>query len=640
MGKNVPGKKSFRSKIYSHIEKADSHIDNVKHSLERLVFPNARETERIILKKRLKVVSVLAFILMVVGSLISPKGKAEIATFYPTSCLGGWNNPSNAEGEPQVKSNDTESDFTIENSAVLPATTNADIYCGSFVGSVEQNTKPTKILVSLSWSKGENILLEQKIVSDSFASSSGEILDIASTTEVSFTLSSSTVATSTDSGSSTDSTAEENNSTTEASSTMSQVINAVTNVIDTFIHSEEETRTSSTTGSEVQETQEEINTSTETTTPQIEAPETSSTTSFYNSHFLKFSRYFITHVFAEETTSTETSPQQVEEPTPPIETVPANEEQVPPVETVPLHEEQTQSPETENTSTPEPETTNPETEILNTVEEATGTDEIITSENASTSSTTVLISDTASTTESTTTALSFFGTSRDVVTDMSADDESPNNFLEILYTFDGAHWNSLGKVNEVSMKFRTFEIPVTATTSWSDLNQLQIKIKPIQRIDATPAVYLDGIKIDVLYESPVLHDHPDFARDTILQDKSDSGVRVVNIINSDTNVNEIWYTTINDQGNYGVAPGTWVQAKLDQNLYSYKLVSVYGQNIFWVDDAQKMIWVVNLEEQTNDGIRISDTGTTTVQFSKNGEDWIFEYNGKTKEGLAHIDNSI
>jgi ubiquinone/menaquinone biosynthesis C-methylase UbiE len=51
----------------------------------------------------------------------------------------------------------------------------------------EQNTKPTKILVSLAWSKGEAPTLTREVTGDSFASSTGVILDTASTTKVSFT---------------------------------------------------------------------------------------------------------------------------------------------------------------------------------------------------------------------------------------------------------------------------------------------------------------------------------------------------------------------------------------------------------------------------------------------------------------------
>ena len=134
----------------------------------------------------------MTIILMIVGYFLSPKGKADVATFYPTACLGGWNNPRNAEGEPQTTNNENASQFTNENSAVLASSTHADMYCGSFVGAIEKDTVPKKILVSIAWSTGGDIPLEKNITAPTFSSSSMEILDTASTTSVSFTLASST----------------------------------------------------------------------------------------------------------------------------------------------------------------------------------------------------------------------------------------------------------------------------------------------------------------------------------------------------------------------------------------------------------------------------------------------------------------
>jgi hypothetical protein len=126
-------------------------------------------------------------ILIILGSYVSPKGSAESVVFYPTSCLGGWISPNMAEGPPEVDENNDREKFSEGNSAILPSGTNADIYCGGFVGEFKKNTKPTKILVTVSWAKGYDIESKKNIISNSFASSSHEILDSSASTTVSFT---------------------------------------------------------------------------------------------------------------------------------------------------------------------------------------------------------------------------------------------------------------------------------------------------------------------------------------------------------------------------------------------------------------------------------------------------------------------
>jgi hypothetical protein len=576
MGKVLPKKKFFRSAIYTPKLNVGSHIDNVKYSLEHLIFSNAKETGDALLKKRIKVVAIVTVLLMIVGSALSPKGTAEVATFYPTACLGGWSNPNNAEGEPQTKSNTDESSFSKDNSAFLPTNTKADIYCGNFIGQIEQNTKPTKILVSLSMSKGADIILEQKIIGDSFASSSSQILDSTSTVDISFTLASSTEGVSSTS------------SQIESTSTDSDsIIDKVGNVIDTLFGGDTSTTTEtvpveSSKSLPVEQVPEvQPQTAPVEPVPSQEPAPTSMLDKTVNTLF----SFFFQNVFAAETINTVDSP--VEE------------------------------------------------SLTATTSEASQAEDSSTKQVADTSFSSTTAS---STSEATSTSLSSEVTPG-ISLNGNTEDDSQSNFLDILYTFDGVTWKSLGKVNEESIQYRTFEIPVTASTSWSDLGQLQIKVQRIDRVDLTPTMYLDAIKVEVLYETPVIHPHPDFARDTILQDKNDDNIRVINIINSDTNANEIWYTTINDQGEYGIAPGSWVEVKSDQTNFPYKLIDIYGQNIFLEDSAQKMLWVKNLLKETNDGTGLVMGGTTTAQFTKsNGEEWVFEYNNVTKVGIARIKN--
>lgn len=625
MGKFLLKRPRIISKKFPRVE---SHIDGVTKSLEGLVFSYSREVDKALQKKRLLMLLSSMVLVMVLGSFISPKGKADSAIFHPHSCLGGWINPGHAEGKPDTTSNTDEESFTEVNAAILPSNTKADMYCGNFVGEIEKNTKPTKILVSLSWTKGKDVLLEQKIESESFASSSGEILDAANTTEISFTLSSSTEVIS---GTTTEVVTPDqlaSATTTDVATTSPSIIDQVVEVLQDIVGGIFDTETKSPPSENIEPVVEpapkEETTQSITPTEQAPAeqapapapsPEGAAPVSFLDFLVQKITAHIIYPVYAEEIVSTSTS---------------ADDSGVLSTSTEVTADTEKKEVSVETMDTPAASSSDAMNLTLST---STSTEEV-----ASSTGEGVIISALSTSTDATTTeATSTEPITPPVVVDPESDDMATNNFLEILYTFDGVTWNSLGKVNEISMKYRTFEIPVSATTSWNDMAQLQIKIERLSQMDETPTVYLDGMQVEVLYETPVIHEHPDFARDTILKDKSDDGVRVISIINSDTNTNEIWYTTIDVQGEYGVAPGTWVEVNLAQASSLYKLVDIYGRNIFWVDEIGKMLWVTNLQKETNDGIGLVLGATTTVSFSKiNGEEWFFEYNEKTKTGVARI----
>lgn len=607
MGKVLPKKKITKLTIRSlHID-VRSHVDDVRHSLEDLIFSETKETERSLFKKRIKVVLSLTILFMIVGSYLSPKGKADSSIFYPTTCLGGWNNPHNAEGEPQLKSNENEEDFTDQNSAILPETIKAEIYCGNFVGAVQEKTRPTKILVSLSWSKGKNILTQKKVEGESFASSTGEILDHASTTEVSFTL----VDPKATSSETQTATSSENSSVTKEASSTSLVNDIVDSVQDTFknIFEKENQSSSSSAVTPSDPSLEKNNTiapSVENSQKEDKLPvEENKPTSFLDNFIEKIVRNFVKNAYAEEIASTT----EVNLPSSDI-----LEKNVTDVVSTTTATEKIALPEEIKENSKKEETLNSEKkENSLSLENSTTTVDATTTENASSTN------------------------SPDIALGFNLDEESQNNFLEVFYTLDGVLWKSLGKVDEKSMKYRTFEIPTTATTSWADLSRIQIKVQLLDKIDLTPAVYLDGIAMEVLYETPVIHEHPDFDRDVLLKDKTDDGIRVVTINNSDTNAEEIWYTTVIGQGEYGVAPGSWVEIPSDQAYLPYKFIDIYGQNIFLLDEAQKLLWVKNLQKETNDGIGLVLGGTTTVQFVKaNGEEWIFDYHYKTKNAVVRI----
>jgi hypothetical protein len=75
------------------------------------------------------------------------KAQADSSNAYPGVCLGGWENPGNAAGTPDVPPGGTG--FTNNNSAVLNGE-QAQIFCGSFQAS-DQSQTPASVTLHFSW---------------------------------------------------------------------------------------------------------------------------------------------------------------------------------------------------------------------------------------------------------------------------------------------------------------------------------------------------------------------------------------------------------------------------------------------------------------------------------------------------------
>ncbi len=82
-------------------------------------------------------------------------GFASTADFYPSSCLGNWDNVQNALGKPSVAPGSPASAFTVLNSAVF-STGTAQMFCGNFAGDTDITMLQAKTFQSatlvLSWS--------------------------------------------------------------------------------------------------------------------------------------------------------------------------------------------------------------------------------------------------------------------------------------------------------------------------------------------------------------------------------------------------------------------------------------------------------------------------------------------------------
>ncbi len=76
---------------------------------------------------------------------------ANVAVFYSSKCLGGWEHPENAEGKPSLSSGAHAEDFTKNNSAYVKEHS-ASMYCGEFDGVVPVDAIPKTFKLSLAWS--------------------------------------------------------------------------------------------------------------------------------------------------------------------------------------------------------------------------------------------------------------------------------------------------------------------------------------------------------------------------------------------------------------------------------------------------------------------------------------------------------
>lgn len=533
MGKFQLRKPRIISKDFSE---DGTHIDNVSKSLQDLVFNYSSQVEKALQKKHLMMMISSLVLVLVIGSFLSPKGKADTVTFYPDTCLGGWVNPRNAEKEIETTSNGDEVQFTEKNSAILYKNTKADIYCGNFSGTFNDATFPKKAIVSFALTNKditEEVL--DKVASTTYLAPEGELasstLLVSSTTDLIASTTDLVTASSSDGLISTTTNAVDGVATATTSSGVEIVQIATTtetqpeekqSLIESVVETVSNLFNMTPPGTSDTDTivipQEQPAQGNETSQPQPSTQE-SSPTSFIDSIFNSLFASFVTTVFAQEDVqiSTTTNTGQIEVPTEPKEVAPTQQQ------------EEVQISTTTSDGMSSGATTT--TDI-----EATSTDLTATTTSTSTEETT---------------------SSPD-----NQEDERPkqNNFLEIFYTFDGVTWTSLGELNEISMKYRTFEIPFSASSTWSDMSQLQIKITVKDSSLEHPTVYLDGVKVEVVYEGTTEYSHPDFRRDTILKDETVDGMRLVTIINSETGEEEIWYMYLDEEEVTPIASSTIVSA--------------------------------------------------------------------------------
>lgn len=135
---------------------------------------------RVVKRRRRALLALLVLLIFLGGSGLF-RTQAQVATLYPTTCLGGWENPQHAEGEP-----DSQDGYTRENSAVL-SDAQAQIFCSGFSGNLPEEMVHTSVTLHMVW--GERTVApiaeapsEQAtttiVADESLASTTDEILNL------------------------------------------------------------------------------------------------------------------------------------------------------------------------------------------------------------------------------------------------------------------------------------------------------------------------------------------------------------------------------------------------------------------------------------------------------------------------------
>lgn len=127
----------------------------INETLDRLILDSS---ERVFYfaKRRLKHKRYAIWLAIVAASvgfaLYSLFVKANIFNYYPSSCLGTWDNPQNAEGEPSLGPGAAPEAFNRENSAFYDGGGAKQIFCGGFKTEADPSEKIfKKAVLKFSW---------------------------------------------------------------------------------------------------------------------------------------------------------------------------------------------------------------------------------------------------------------------------------------------------------------------------------------------------------------------------------------------------------------------------------------------------------------------------------------------------------
>ncbi len=479
-------------------------------------------------KNRKLVTPIGILVLVIIVFSIAMKGKANIVNFYPETCLGGWENPSNASGQPSVSSDAQGSDFTRDNSAFLRNRT-AQMFCGDFGGEVPSDSVPRKFTVRFSWfvddgsyDKGEKIINEAldegrtiDTIIDTDTVETAEPQENSSNAESSLfeNTETSTVQTQEDQvpsneGNQSDLPSNDSNSSELVGDTPSDSSTA-----DSPSQNDSSSDSSSADSGGSGDSSESTSDSGSGGSDSGGSDSSGSGESSSDGAGAFFEKFF-TRVLAQES----------ENPTSSIE---SQSEQV----SESINEEKVEN-EVSESSEVSPQETKQDSES-----------EVIPKEND------VSESENSSESQDNQEFLGENDESENKILEsngiVSLDETARDDLFRVMYTLDGKTWEELGFIKRNNWKNVEFEIPFSSVDSWEKLSKVQIAVESLPTIDTFPETFLDSVWVSVEYEgvNPDPLPQPDFLTDKVLNDIRYENMRVIRIVKPDGDY-QIWYAIV------------------------------------------------------------------------------------------------
>lgn len=142
-------------------KKKNTHIISFKEKKWKIEF-SLRDVKKACKKGGYRLGIFAVMLLLVVYITASTPGEAQVAQFYAGTCLGEWEGPQQAEGEPQAVLPDANL-FSSENSAVSRGK-GASMFCGNFQGTAPKEKAIGKATLSFSLFVGGEYIDEDLIV--------------------------------------------------------------------------------------------------------------------------------------------------------------------------------------------------------------------------------------------------------------------------------------------------------------------------------------------------------------------------------------------------------------------------------------------------------------------------------------------